>query len=1292
MKKIKLYILVTFICLLITNSLYAQENPHDRMVKRMKESGLTDKEIEKEIKEMDVLYQKHIDEEFQKIQDEITKNQKANQAQRTTNCTDIPASEKAVLQAIYNNLNGAAWATGWDFTQPVTSWNGTTGWKGIVVNNCHVEQFTVNNINVQGVFPDVTNLSHLKNLFIGHGMFGHSLPYYITGDFSSIGNLPLLNSLTLHNSDFQGEIPSTFNNLDLNFWGLSLAHCNLSNNNQLCSIISNFSNLDHLNLSSNYYSGILPNCFSGSNFIKLSQILISDNNFSDISILSTHNKLVTLWAGWNDIQGVFPDLSNNLNLANTRLDGNYIEGQIPNNFPSNVYVLMLDNNKLKGNIPQFNPFYSFYSQISIKKNKFKFKDFENNYNHYQNNFTDFFYSNQAKTDAIINQTINTGASYTMTMHTDGNFSTVEEYQWYKGTYPSGTLIADATQRQYTINDITTAHVGSYYCVSKHPTITVPSNSNKNLVLVREPINLTVSNTCPPLGFDIETWDYPCINQPLSFSLGIGAIPSGTSLSWKIIDSNDTIIHTSNGSYLSYTFDEIGTYTIKLGVTIPNGCSYTLLKTVEVFPTCTSCTATNPNTSTVKQLFINLINHLRTLTSTTVFDGYTCSQLDALAPYVQEDGPIAIYNFETDGHQIGFSFANHGGQYYGNQDVWIVLSDYNNPVQDIDLTEYVSYNQRTLLLGKIFFANGVSKGYVKHINFCPTNQLPCTATNPNTPIVKQHFINLINHLKTLPTSSVPNGYTCPQLTLLAPYVQPYSPVAIYNFINANVYVGFSFVDNGTGASADIQIPYHVTGNTVTDINLANYTDYSTSFTVNTHLSDGNIDIHKGYIKNIEFCPDELFCTKHIAIVVDESGSIDEAEARKIRFQLKSFIEQQTEENETLGSNVRVSLIGLSDSDNNSRTDHVTPSGRLTSTNKSDYLTWINKYRLGRVSPNSDFWNSGLKQAYGLGAELVILITDGCQTANAGNLKETVRKFNNNNGGNSNPNAPHLFVIGLDNGFYVANDSPLNGRQSYTPEEDPNLNPSVQRSAGGNSRVASFLRTSLKFLMGYDGSEFPVNNKYNFVLNPFDGSMVDYYGANDFLFFYDEPNYLYNGSVRTGTSCGEEIPLEKCDNCLNFKPTPGKEYIVSAWAMEELKVQVKDFTNPEIHIRFTNNTNDFTGIDEICVPTGDIIDGWQRIFKKFTVPENTVYIEIALVNKSGSVPVYFDDIRIHPLDGSMKSFVYDPETFRLMSELDENNYSTFYEYDNEGGLVRVKKETSRGVKTIQETRSGNVIKVD
>ena len=105
-------------------------------------------------------------------------------------------------------------------------------------------------------------------------------------------------------------------------------------------------------------------------------------------------------------------------------------------------------------------------------------------------------------------------------------------------------------------------------------------------------------------------------------------------------------------------------------------------------------------------------------------------------------------------------------------------------------------------------------------------------------------------------------------------------------------------------------------------------------------------------------------------------------------------------------------------------------------------------------------------------------------------------------------------------------------------------------------------------------------------------------------------------------------------------------------------------------------------------GAIIEGWQRIEKEFTIPVGATSISIALNNGlTDGKSTFFDDIRIHNVKGNMKSFVYDPETQRLMAELDENNYATFYEYDNEGGLVRVKKETHRGVYTIQETRSSN-----
>ncbi|WP_299254021.1 hypothetical protein [uncultured Aquimarina sp.] len=164
--------------------------------------------------------------------------------------------------------------------------------------------------------------------------------------------------------------------------------------------------------------------------------------------------------------------------------------------------------------------------------------------------------------------------------------------------------------------------------------------------------------------------------------------------------------------------------------------------------------------------------------------------------------------------------------------------------------------------------------------------------------------------------------------------------------------------------------------------------------------------------------------------------------------------------------------------------------------------------------------------------------------------------------------------------------------------------------------------------------------------------------------------------------------------SFKPIPGEKYVVSGWLKEDRPQQVVSYTSSGIIIDF--GPNQLFNDDQIPIegdadytfyPSGDIIDGWQRVIGIFEIPQDAVAIKIGLKGVGFGIDTYFDDIRIYPFNGNMKSFVYDNDTQRLMAELDENNYATYYEYDQEGGLVRVKKETEKGVYTIQETRSGN-----
>lgn len=149
---------------------------------------------------------------------------------------------------------------------------------------------------------------------------------------------------------------------------------------------------------------------------------------------------------------------------------------------------------------------------------------------------------------------------------------------------------------------------------------------------------------------------------------------------------------------------------------------------------------------------------------------------------------------------------------------------------------------------------------------------------------------------------------------------------------------------------------------------------------------------------------------------------------------------------------------------------------------------------------------------------------------------------------------------------------------------------------------------------------------------------------------------------------------CKDCLKtFSPTPG-QYVLSVWTRGEVANKNKTYLNPVVSIGFNN------GIKTDYLASGNIIDDWQRIDVLLTVPATAVTMQIELGCKSGTC--LFDDFRFYPVDASMISYAFDPITLRLVAQLDERNYATFYEYDEEGQLIRVKKETERGIMTIQE----------
>jgi hypothetical protein len=165
-----------------------------------------------------------------------------------------------------------------------------------------------------------------------------------------------------------------------------------------------------------------------------------------------------------------------------------------------------------------------------------------------------------------------------------------------------------------------------------------------------------------------------------------------------------------------------------------------------------------------------------------------------------------------------------------------------------------------------------------------------------------------------------------------------------------------------------------------------------------------------------------------------------------------------------------------------------------------------------------------------------------------------------------------------------------------------------------------------------------------------------------------------------------PPQPCTNCIgSFEPNAG-DYMVNLWVREDINPQPPTYNNAKIQVSFTGNPTVYTfGTN----PTKNkVIEGWQRIEEKFTIPTAATFVNLKLINVGGSgqPDAFFDDIRIFPVDGQMKTYVYDPLTMRLSAMLDENNYATLYEYDEEGKLIRVKKETEKGIMTLQESREG------
>ncbi len=170
------------------------------------------------------------------------------------------------------------------------------------------------------------------------------------------------------------------------------------------------------------------------------------------------------------------------------------------------------------------------------------------------------------------------------------------------------------------------------------------------------------------------------------------------------------------------------------------------------------------------------------------------------------------------------------------------------------------------------------------------------------------------------------------------------------------------------------------------------------------------------------------------------------------------------------------------------------------------------------------------------------------------------------------------------------------------------------------------------------------------------------------FKDLAGVKYNFPIKDTSSCIDHFSLKK-----------NRKYLISLW------VQERDDNGPlnsgfDITMQVSFHPDTTTPLD--YTPTGIRIEGWQKMNAVVVIPDNVAYMTLKFESE-GNYQILLDDFRIAPWSGIMKSYVYHPTSIQLMAKLDENNYATFYEYDTENNLTRIKRETERGIQSVSES---------
>ncbi len=226
-------------------------------------------------------------------------------------------------------------------------------------------------------------------------------------------------------------------------------------------------------------------------------------------------------------------------------------------------------------------------------------------------------------------------------------------------------------------------------------------------------------------------------------------------------------------------------------------------------------------------------------------------------------------------------------------------------------------------------------------------------------------------------------------------------------------------------------------------------------------------------------------------------------------------------------------------------------------------------------------------------------------------------------------------------------------------------------------------------------------------------------NDYVFdVVSSTNYkLFDGDVNAPNLRSETVLIEGPYSNIIIKPHTGSymakvpvnatiapntsptyvsdDYEINRTYCAKVWVHKNSPSTAKLFARLVNSSTQaiVTSWDVQRSNAGNVTVGdWVLMNLEFNIPSttniSTTFLQVGLLNPSGSTDAYFDDFTFHPVDAVINGNVYDYRTGRLVASLDNENFATFLNYDAAGRPTSVYKETkTHGVKKISQTEYNN-----